>query len=83
MHGVIEFANPQIARYSVRTDSGGYTVFQLLDQGVVLQVGGVVEGDLESLAVQTYSVRGMGNMNVFAEKSSLKRSAAGSWVKAA
>ena len=82
MNGVIEFANPQATRYGVRTGSGGYTVFQVLDQGVVLHVGDVIEGgDLEALTVQTYRFRGRGNVNVFAEKTRLERSAAESWVR--
>jgi hypothetical protein len=50
----------------------------------LLQVGDVVdEGDLEALTIQTYRIRGMGNVNVFAEKTRSTRSAAESWVTAA
>lgn len=84
MNGVIEFVNPPIARYGVRTEAGTYTVFQLLEQGVaMLEIGDKVEGDLEALTLQVYRINGAGNVNVFAEKTRLTRSAAMNWVSAA
>lgn len=84
MKGAIEFANPPISRYGVRTEAGAYTVFQLLGQGVaMLEIGDKVEGDLEAPALQIYRINGGGNVNVFAEKTRLTRSAAMNWVSAA
>ena len=80
MNGVIEFANPEGGRYGVRTEPGGYTVFQLLPQDVAISVDDAVTGDLEALTVQAYRVAELRNVSVFVENTGLTRSAAEAWV---
>ena len=46
-------------RYALCTETGGYAIFQLLAQGVVLAIDDTVTGDLEALTVQTYRIAGV------------------------
>lgn len=78
--GVIEFANEAAGRFALRTKSGGYTIFQLRAQGVVLVIDDTVSGDLEALAVQSYRIGGVGDVNVFVEKAGLTHLVAEAWV---
>lgn len=80
MNGVIEFANPEGGRYAARTELGGYTVFQLLAQDLVISVGHTVAGDLDALTLQAYRVTELRNVSVFVENTGLTRSAAQAWV---
>ena len=80
MNGVIEFANPQVGRYGVRTESDGYTLVRMLELDVMLDAGNEVEGDLGAPTVQTYHVRGLRNVTIFAERTHVPRSTAEGWV---
>jgi len=82
MTGVIVLANERAGRFAVRTETGGYTVFQLLAPRALLAIDDAVTGDLDALTVQTYRIRGVGDVNVFAEKCRLTRSEAQAWVDA-
>ena len=80
MKGVIEFRNPLVGRYAVRTETGHYTTFQLLVAGVVLDPGEDVTGEFDILALQTVHSAKRGYMNIFIEKARLVRAAAQAWV---
>lgn len=80
MNGVIEFASPEGGRYGVRTELGGYTVFQLLAQDAVISVDDTVTGDLEALTLQAYRIAELRSVSVFVENTGLTRAAAQAWV---
>ena len=50
MKGVIAFANPETARYAVRTEQGDFTIFDLLSRAQ-LDVGEGMTGDFHTAAV--------------------------------
>ena len=75
LKGVIEFANYAAGRYALRTEAGGYTIFQL-PVSVVLAIDDTVTGDLEAVAAQSYRIGGVGDLTVFVEKAGLTQPAA-------
>jgi len=78
MDGVIAMANSGRNRYSVKTEEGSYTTFELLEGGV-LRVGELVIGDFESLADGTFIVEGE-RFSVFVQNYHCSASAAAAWV---
>ena len=64
----------------MRTETGGCTVFQILTPRTLIAIDDAVTGEFDALTVQTYRIRGIGDVNVFAEKCRLTRSEAQAWV---
>jgi len=79
MNGVIEFANPELARYAVRTEDGDFTIFDLLSRAT-LNVGEGVTGDFHIVTVCCYRSQHHGYVSVYAEKDHCTRSLASGWV---
>jgi hypothetical protein len=79
MNGVLEFANPRLARYAVRINRSDYTVFELLGSAE-LAVGEAVCGDLRAQGGETYLTSQHGEIYVHAKGHHYSRAAAAHWV---
>jgi hypothetical protein len=69
-------------RYALQAESDGYTVFQVLRETDILEIGETVSGNLEDPAIRVYRT-GRGKIGVFAEKTRCKRTEAAAWVSGA
>ena len=79
MNGVIEFANPRLARYAVRIHRRDYMVFELLGNAA-LRVGEAVSGDLRARGGETYLTEHHGEVYCYAKGHHYSRAAAAHWV---
>ena len=79
MNGVIAFANPELARYAVRTNQGDFTIFDLLSRAQ-LDVGEAMTGDFHVVAVSCYRSQHHGYVSVYVAKDRCTQSLASGWV---
>jgi hypothetical protein len=79
MKGVIAFANPELARYAVRTEQGDFTIFDLLSRAQ-LDVGEGLTGDFHVVSVSCYRSEHHGYVSVYVAKDRCTRSLASGWV---
>jgi hypothetical protein len=79
INGVIAFANPDIARYAVRTEQGDFTIFDLLSRAQ-LDVGEGMTGDFHVVSVSCYRSEHHGYVSVYVAQDHCTRSLASGWV---
>ena len=79
MNGVIAFANPELARYAVRTEEGDFTLFDLLSR-TRLDVGERMTGDFHVVTVCCYRSEHHGYVSVYVAQDHCTRSLAAGWV---
>ena len=79
MNGVIEFANPRLARYAVRIHRSDYMVFELLGNAA-LRAGEAISGDFRMRGGETYLTQHHGEVYGCARGHHYSRAAAAHWV---
>jgi hypothetical protein len=79
MNGVIEFANPRLARYAVRIHRRDYTVFELLGH-IALQAGEAISGNFLARGGVTYVTQYHGEVYGYPRGHHYSRAAAAHWV---
>ena len=79
MDGVIEFANPRLARYAVRVNRRDYMVFEVLGNAG-LEEGEAIAGNFRARGGETYVTQYHGAVYGYARGHHYSRAAAAHWV---